>query len=192
MRPVTRALKAFFRCPRERRAANLDAAAFDHQVVLWSTVQNGVYGHLDPKSGQWPVFYLRVELAQTARAAPCLVGATQDSVAGCGSPRISSEITLVSTTILDRRRAVLPGPRRPAARDRHRKVGQSAGEWPPQIRPRLVAFARHGFDEDGARLGFDRTAMARRPQAQAFLPSEEKSIRLSVLPEPLLMRADEL
>ena len=87
---------------------------------------------------------------------------------------------------------MLPGPRRPAARDRHRKVGQSAGEWPPQIRPRLVAFARHGFDEDGARLGFDRTAMARRPQAQAFLPSEEKSIRLSVLPEPLLMRADEL
>jgi hypothetical protein len=70
MRPVTRALKAFFRCPRERRAANLDAAAFDHQVVLWSTVQNGVYGRLDPKSGQWPVFYLRVELAQTARAAP--------------------------------------------------------------------------------------------------------------------------
>src|ERR1700757_393842 len=67
MRPVTRALKAFFRCPRERRAANLDAAAFDHQVVLWSTVQNGVYGRLDPKSGQWPVFYLRVELAQTAR-----------------------------------------------------------------------------------------------------------------------------
>ena len=53
--PTTRAVK-LFPLPKERRAANLNTATFDHQGVLWFTRQNGVYGRLDPKSGTMPVF----------------------------------------------------------------------------------------------------------------------------------------
>ena len=53
--PATRAVK-LFPLPKERRAANLNTAAFDHQGVLWFTGQNGVYGRLDPKSGTMAVF----------------------------------------------------------------------------------------------------------------------------------------
>ena len=56
--------------------------------------------------------------------------ATQTSSAGCGSPRISSEIDLVSTTITDRRRAVRRQTRPAAARDRLRRAAQSAGRSP--------------------------------------------------------------
>ena len=53
--PATHAVK-LFPLPKERRAANLNTAAFDHQGVLWFTGQNGVYGRLDPKSGTMAVF----------------------------------------------------------------------------------------------------------------------------------------
>src|SRR5438105_6486429 len=53
--PATRAVKVF-PLPKERRGANLNTAAFDHQGVLWFTGQNGVYGRLDPKSGTMAVF----------------------------------------------------------------------------------------------------------------------------------------
>ena len=52
---ATRAVK-LFPLPKERRDANLNTAAFDHQGVLWFTGQNGVYGRLDPKSGTMAVF----------------------------------------------------------------------------------------------------------------------------------------
>src|SRR3954454_1337583 len=53
--PATRAVK-LFPLPKERRAANLNTATFDHQGGLWFTGQNGVYGRLDPKSGTMAVF----------------------------------------------------------------------------------------------------------------------------------------
>ena len=53
--PATRAVK-LFPLPKERRAANLNTAAFDNQSVLWFTGQNGVYCRLDPKSGTMAVF----------------------------------------------------------------------------------------------------------------------------------------
>ena len=53
--PATRAVK-LFPLPKERRAANLNTATFDHQGILWFTGQNGVYGRLDPKSGTMAVF----------------------------------------------------------------------------------------------------------------------------------------
>jgi len=40
----------------DRRNANLNKAAFDHQGVLWFTGQNGVYGRLDPETGAIAVF----------------------------------------------------------------------------------------------------------------------------------------
>src|SRR5215831_6697534 len=40
----------------DRRNANLNTAAFDHQGVLWFTGQNGVYGRLDPETGAIAVF----------------------------------------------------------------------------------------------------------------------------------------
>src|SRR5215475_6830957 len=53
--PATRAVK-LFSLPKERRAANLNTATFDHQGVLWFTGQSGVYGRLNPKSSTMAVF----------------------------------------------------------------------------------------------------------------------------------------
>ena len=38
--------------PPERPNANLNTAAFDGSGVLWFTGQNGVYGRLDPATGE--------------------------------------------------------------------------------------------------------------------------------------------
>ena len=53
--PATRAVK-LFPLPKERRNANLNTASFDRRGILWFTGQNGVYGRLDPKSGEMAVF----------------------------------------------------------------------------------------------------------------------------------------
>src|SRR5215470_14753637 len=53
--PATRAVK-LFPLPKERRNANLNTAVFDRLGTLWFTGQNGIYGRLDPKSGQMAVF----------------------------------------------------------------------------------------------------------------------------------------
>jgi virginiamycin B lyase len=45
-----------FPLPRDRTAANLNTATFDHQGRLWFTGQTGVYGRLDPRSGRMRVF----------------------------------------------------------------------------------------------------------------------------------------
>jgi virginiamycin B lyase len=45
-----------FRLPADRPAANLNTAAFDRTGRLWFTGQNGVYGRLDPASGELAVF----------------------------------------------------------------------------------------------------------------------------------------
>jgi virginiamycin B lyase len=42
--------------PRDRPAANLNTATFDHRGRLWFTGQAGVYGRLDPRSGRMRVF----------------------------------------------------------------------------------------------------------------------------------------
>lgn len=42
--------------PANRANANLNTAAFDGSGVLWFTGQNGVFGRLDPVSGQMAVF----------------------------------------------------------------------------------------------------------------------------------------
>lgn len=38
--------------PAERRSANLNTATFDGDGILWFTGQNGVYGRLDPETGE--------------------------------------------------------------------------------------------------------------------------------------------
>ena len=45
-----------FPLPPDRRNANLNTAVFDMQGMLWFTGQNGVYGRLDPASGEMAVF----------------------------------------------------------------------------------------------------------------------------------------
>jgi len=53
--PVTDAVEAFPLPPSYPRA-NLNTAAFDAGGILWFTGQNGVYGSLDPNSGQMEVY----------------------------------------------------------------------------------------------------------------------------------------
>ena len=53
--PKTRAIKRW-RLPAESGYANLNTAAFDGRGVLWFTGQSGVYGRLDPASGELRLF----------------------------------------------------------------------------------------------------------------------------------------
>jgi virginiamycin B lyase len=53
--PVTEAVDRF-PLPANSASANLNTAAFDANGVLWFTGQNGIYGRLDPSSGQVEVF----------------------------------------------------------------------------------------------------------------------------------------
>jgi virginiamycin B lyase len=45
-----------FPLPAERAGANLNTATFDRRGRLWFTGQSGIYGRLDPRSGQMRVF----------------------------------------------------------------------------------------------------------------------------------------
>ena len=45
-----------FRLPVARANANLNTAVFDMTGVLWFTVQNGIYGRFEPKTGRMDVF----------------------------------------------------------------------------------------------------------------------------------------
>ena len=45
-----------FPLPVDRPNANLNTATFDHNGNLWFTGQNGVYGRLDPRTGDMEVF----------------------------------------------------------------------------------------------------------------------------------------
>lgn len=53
--PATEAVRAF-PLPAERRGANLNTAVFDAAGTLWFTGQAGVYGRLDPATGDIEVF----------------------------------------------------------------------------------------------------------------------------------------
>jgi virginiamycin B lyase len=53
--PDTREVKRYD-LPSERRAANLNTAVFDPAGRLWFTGQSGVYGSLDPATGEMRVF----------------------------------------------------------------------------------------------------------------------------------------
>ena len=45
-----------FRLPTERSNANLNTATFDNNGMLWFTGQNGIYGRLNPATGDMDVF----------------------------------------------------------------------------------------------------------------------------------------
>lgn len=47
---------SLFRLPATHDYANLNTAAFDRNGILWFTGQSGIYGRLDPKSGEIAVF----------------------------------------------------------------------------------------------------------------------------------------
>jgi virginiamycin B lyase len=53
--PATRATKVY-PLPKGRENANLNTASFDRGGLLWFTGQNGIYGRLDPKSGEVVVY----------------------------------------------------------------------------------------------------------------------------------------
>jgi virginiamycin B lyase len=53
--PATEAVQRFD-LPPERPNANLNTAAFDGHGILWFTGQNGIYGRLDPATGEMQVF----------------------------------------------------------------------------------------------------------------------------------------
>jgi virginiamycin B lyase len=53
--PATDAVKSF-PLPADRQGANLNTAAFDGDGTLWFTGQAGVYGRLDPTTGEVAVF----------------------------------------------------------------------------------------------------------------------------------------
>jgi virginiamycin B lyase len=45
-----------FRLPEKEAYANLNTAVFDKSGIYWFTGQSGIYGRLDPKSGDMTVF----------------------------------------------------------------------------------------------------------------------------------------
>ena len=49
--PASPAVKRF-PLPADRPSANLNTPTFDHAGMLWFTGQNGIYGRLDPRTGQ--------------------------------------------------------------------------------------------------------------------------------------------
>jgi virginiamycin B lyase len=53
--PETEEVQKFL-LPAENGYANLNTAAFDPNGILWFTGQNGIYGRLDPSSGEMQVF----------------------------------------------------------------------------------------------------------------------------------------
>ena len=53
--PKTRQVKAW-PLPQDSGYTNLNTAIFDHQGIHWFTGQSGIYGRLDPKSGEVKVF----------------------------------------------------------------------------------------------------------------------------------------
>ena len=53
--PQTEEVKVF-PLPADSSSANLNTAAFDPNGILWFTGQNGIYGSLDPNSGNMQVF----------------------------------------------------------------------------------------------------------------------------------------
>ncbi len=53
--PRTNAVKRF-PLPADRANANLNTATFDHRGILWFTGQSGVYGRLDPATGEMRIF----------------------------------------------------------------------------------------------------------------------------------------
>lgn len=53
--PRTLAVKAY-KLPEARGYTNLNTAAFDRDGRIWFTGQNGIYGRLDPKSGEMQVW----------------------------------------------------------------------------------------------------------------------------------------
>ncbi|MGE5201617.1 MAG: hypothetical protein ACM3O6_06080 [Acidobacteriota bacterium] len=53
--PATRATKVY-PLPKGRENANLNTASFDRGGLLWFTGQNGIYGRLDPRSGDIVVY----------------------------------------------------------------------------------------------------------------------------------------
>jgi virginiamycin B lyase len=53
--PQTEEIKTF-QLPSDSGYANLNTAAFDGNGILWFTGQNGIYGRLDPASGEMKVF----------------------------------------------------------------------------------------------------------------------------------------
>jgi virginiamycin B lyase len=53
--PATQAVQRF-PLPADRRNANLNTATVDRRGILWFTGQSGVYGRLDPRTGDMQVF----------------------------------------------------------------------------------------------------------------------------------------
>ena len=53
--PKTRAVKVY-KLPEDSGYTNLNTAIFDRAGILWFTGQSGIYGRLDPKSGDMKVF----------------------------------------------------------------------------------------------------------------------------------------
>lgn len=53
--PATREVKSW-KLPKDRANANLNTLAFDRRDRLWFTGQSGIYGRLDPKSGEMQVW----------------------------------------------------------------------------------------------------------------------------------------
>jgi virginiamycin B lyase len=53
--PATREVKTW-KLPKERADANLNTPAFDGRGRIWFTGQSGIYGRLDPKSGEMQIW----------------------------------------------------------------------------------------------------------------------------------------
>jgi virginiamycin B lyase len=53
--PQTKSVKTW-KLPQDRNSANLNTAAFDSNGVLWFTGQNGIYGQLNPQTGDMKVY----------------------------------------------------------------------------------------------------------------------------------------
>lgn len=53
--PRTQAM-TMWKLPEERRSANLNTATFDNHGMLWFTGQNGIYGRLNPQTGDMKVY----------------------------------------------------------------------------------------------------------------------------------------
>jgi virginiamycin B lyase len=98
-----------FRLPESRAYANLNTGVFDKNGIYWFTGQSGIYGRLDPKSGDMTVF-------KSPRGRGTY-GITVTPEATSGTPR-SPAITSPGST---------PGPATPRWSSRRRRPGRAAG-----------------------------------------------------------------
>ena len=125
-RPGDRRGRRCSRCRPSHPDANLNTAAFDGDGVLWFTGQTGIYGRLDPATGE-------VEVVRRARAAAGRTASPRRPTARSGTRRWPAATSRASTSRPARRRSSSRRPpgRARAASGRTRTAGSGSASGTP-------------------------------------------------------------